>query len=256
MSKVVRIVIVFVFLGLSFQLYSQKHKYKPLEIPKINRGETVICNSSYCFVYCEEHEQSKWVAYKLDKAMLQGDEPRSDNFRSDPKVTTNTADNSDYKSSGYDRGHLAPAADMSFDKQSLDESFYYSNISPQEAGFNRGIWKKLETTVRNFANNLGTVYVVTGPILKPGLTAIGDNQVSVPNKFYKAILYFSDTLITGVAFILPNKKSGSSSVFDYAVSIDQLENETDIDFFPELPYFIEKKTEKQFDANFWIKYSD
>lgn len=256
MNKTIFLCVIITLTGQVFQLSAQKRKYQSLEIPAINRGETIICHSSFCFVYSEDHEQSKWVAYKLDMSMLNGEEPRNDNFRPDPKVITKTADNSDYKSMGYDRGHLVPAADMSFNKQSLDESFYYSNISPQEAGFNRGIWKKLETTVRNFAKNLGSVYIVTGPILKSGLLAIGENQVSVPDKFYKAILYLSDTLITGIAFILPNQKSSKSSVFSYAVSIDYLEKETNIDFFPVLPYFLEKKTEKQFDTIFWKHYSN
>jgi endonuclease G len=256
MNKAILFCIIITISGQIFQLSAQKRKYQSLEIPAVNRGETIICHSSYCFVYDEEHEQSKWVAYKLDKSMVQGEEPRNDNFRTDPKVTTKTADNSDYKSTGYDRGHLAPAADMSFSKQALDESFYFSNISPQEPGFNRGIWKRLETTVRNFAKNLNCIYVVTGPILSSGLSVIGENKVSVPDKFYKAILYVSDTLITSIAFILPNQKSNNSSVFSFAVSIDYLENETDIDFFPVLPYFIEKRTEKQFDTIFWKKYSN
>jgi len=252
--------IVFIILLLSFwqsiTLSAQKRKYGNLEIPAINKNETIICHSSYCLVYCEEYEQAKWVAYKLDREELQGDEPRNDNFCTDPKVLTNTADNDDYKSSGYDRGHLAPAADMAFSKQAIDESFYYSNISPQVPGFNRGIWKKLETTVRNFANKLGTVYIVTGPVLKKELPVIGDNNVAVPEHFYKAVLFFSDTLITGIAFILPNKKSKSQSVFNYAVSIDILEKVTNIDFFPVLPYFIEKKTEKQCDTIFWKQYAN
>lgn len=256
MNKTIFIILFVTLICQIIHLSAQKSKYASLEIPDTERGEIIICHKSYSLVYCEEHEQSKWVAYKFDKSMILGDEPRNENFRPDPKVLTNTADIKDYKASGFDRGHLAPAADMSFDKQSMDESFYFSNISPQNAGFNRGLWKKLETTVRNFAENLGCIYVVTGPVLKSGLPTIGENQVSVPEKFYKAILYFSDTLITGIAFILPNEKINSSSVFNYTVSIDYLEKETKINFFPILPYFIEKKIEKQLDTVFWKQYSN
>lgn len=252
-----RIYLLFIFLFLLQinNLNAQKAKQIAYELPAVKRGETVICHHAYCFVYNEEHEQSNWVAYKLTKEMLSGKEPRDDNFKPDPLVTTGTADVNDYKGSNYDRGHLAPAADMAFDETAMKESFYFSNISPQDAGLNRGLWKKLETSVRDIADNLGTIYIVTGPVLKDNLPTIGGNEVSVPEKFYKAILYVSDTNISAIGFIMPNKKLNNESVFKYASSIDDLEKETGIDFFPKLPYFIEKKTEKQFDINFWELFS-
>jgi endonuclease G, mitochondrial len=247
-----------IFLGalliITLQLLAQKPKYEQLQIPTVKKNETKICHKYWCFVYSEEHEQSKWVAYKLTSQMLSGDEERDDNFKPDPLVATGSAEDKDYKGSGYDRGHLAPAADMSFDKIAMEESFYFSNISPQVPSFNRGVWKKLETYVRSAAKNLGTVYVVTGPILKSGLSEIGENGVDVPEKYYKTILYFSDTLITGIAFIMPNQKVSDNDIFNYTATIDELEKLSGIDFWPALPYFIEKKTEKQINIDFWKQY--
>ncbi len=237
-------------------IYGQKNIERKLELPKIVKNEEVICHTYYCFVYNEEHEQAKWVAYHLTDKMVNGDEPRDDNFKSDPAVSTGTAELSDYKSSGYDRGHLAPAADMSITKTSMEESFFFSNISPQLPGFNRGLWKSLESSVRDFAKNLKSIYVVTGPLLKPYLPVIGKNEVSVPQEFFKAILFISDTLISEIAFIMPNKKLNNQSIFKYAVSIDELEKRADIDLFPSLPYFLEKKTEKQCDTIFWQHFSN
>lgn len=233
---------------------AQKQKYEQLHIPAVKKNEIKICHNYWCFVYSEVHEQSKWVAYKLTSQMISGDEERDNNFKPDPLVDTGSADDKDYKSSGYDRGHLAPAADMSFDKTALEESFFFSNISPQVPGFNRGIWKKLETYVRSAAKSLGTVYVVTGPILSSGLSEIGENGVDVPEKYYKTILYFSDTLITGIAFIMPNQKVNDNDIFKYTATIDELEKICGIDFWPTLPYFIEKKTEKQINIDFWKQY--
>jgi endonuclease G len=255
MNKLRTFIILLILILQISGLNAQKLKL-PLQIPKIERTEKLVCHTLYCFVYNENHEQAEWVAYKLTKEMTLGDEPRDDNFKQDPEVETGTADVNDYKSSGYDRGHLAPAADMCISEESMEESFLFSNISPQLPGFNRGMWKTLESELRNYAQNLGSIYVVTGPILKPGLPVIGQNEVSVPAEFYKAVLFMSDTLITGIAFIMPNKKIENGSVYNYAVSIDMLEEKTEIDFFPALPYFLEKKTEKQIDVEFWKQYGN
>lgn len=253
-KPVILSVIAVIFLQIPL-LNAQKVKL-PLQIPETKRGEKIICHSSYCFVYDEDYEQSKWVAYHLTSEMVNGEEPRDDNFKPDAEVETGTADIEDYKSSGYDRGHLVPAADMSLSEESMKESFYFSNISPQLPGFNRGIWKTLESEVRNYAKNLGNIYIVTGPMLKPGLQTIGKNEVGVPEEFYKAVLFVSDTLITGIAFIMPNKKLTNGSVYEYAVCIDDLEIKTGIDFFPGLPYFIEKKTERKCDTVLWKRFSE
>ena len=132
---------------------------------------------------------------------------RSDNFRADPEVRTGSASDADYRRSGYDRGHLAPAADMGWSSQTMSESFYYSNMSPQVPEFNRGIWKRLEEQVRNWAVELDTIYVVTGPVLSGNMSAIGLNKVTVPNYYYKAVLYLHDNDSRMIGFIMPNGSS-------------------------------------------------
>lgn len=256
MKTLIKLIVISCVLSFSINLLSaQKSKYDQLHIPGIKKSEVKLCHKYWCFVYSEEHEQAKWVAYKLSSDMVSGDEERTNKFKVDPLVTTFTANDNDYKSMGYDRGHLAPAADMSFDKNALEESFYYSNISPQLAGFNRGVWKKLETYVRNTAKMIDCVYVVTGPVLQNNLTQIGENGVAVPHKFYKTLLYFSDTLVSGIAFVMPNEKVVNTDIFHYACTIDELEKVTGIDFWPALPYFVEKKTEKKLDLDFWGKFA-
>ncbi|MFZ9657177.1 MAG: DNA/RNA non-specific endonuclease, partial [Crocinitomicaceae bacterium] len=154
-----------------------------LACPSLHPGEIILSHTAYSFSYNEEHEQANWVAYLLTKTHLGSGVERSDRFMEDPIVSTGTATNADYAKSGYDRGHLAPAADMSWSETVMQESFYYSNMSPQLPGFNRGIWKRLEEQVRTWAEFYDSIYVVTGPVLSPELPKIGPNQVSVP-KYY------------------------------------------------------------------------
>ena len=168
---------------------------------------------------------------------------RSNDFESDPNVRTGSATDRDYKGSGYDRGHLAPAADMSSSANTMQESFYYSNMSPQDPSFNRGIWKKLEELVRDWAVDYKSVYVVTGPVLSDGLPTIGPNQVSVPKYYYKVILDHHEHP-KAIAFILPNQGS-KESLTRYVVSIDELEKITGIDFFPGLVDKEENALEKE-----------
>jgi endonuclease G len=210
----------------------------PLPIDK----EQVVQRTAYTFAYNEQHEQANWVAYILTKSQLGDGVERSNRFLEDPLVITKTATNADYAKSGYDRGHLAPAADMSWSLQVMQESFYYSNMSPQLPGFNRGIWKKLEEKVRDWALLYDSLYIVTGPVLEAGLPTIGPNKVSVPKYYYKALI--APTQQKGIAFLLPNAKS-EVSLFNFSLSIDALEAKLGRDFFYQLNDQLEQKIESK-----------
>jgi len=148
----------------------------------------VVDHTYYSLSYSEDHEQAEWVYYMLTGEMVRsGSVSRTDNFREDPSVTTRSASLGDYKGSGYDRGHLCPAGDMQINNISMSESFYMSNMSPQEPSFNRGIWKKLESTVRNWAVKEDTIYVVTGGVLSSSKGSIGPCRVTVPEYYYKMV---------------------------------------------------------------------
>ncbi len=201
-----------------------------LEIPKTERKEVVIYHTGYSISYNETHEQANWVAYELTNEQTNKIWARTDKFLTDPNVKTGTANDKDYSRSGYDRGHLAPASDMGWSATAMAESFYYSNMSPQEPGFNRGIWKRLEGLVRTWAVDNKSVFIVTGPVLTNGLTTIGENKVSVPKYYYKVILDYKEPS-KGIGFIIANTSS-SEQLQLYAVSIDSIEKFTGIDFFP------------------------
>ena len=175
---------------------------------------------------------------------------REDNFRPDPEIPTGSATLADYRGSGYDRGNLAPAADMSFSVKTMDESFYMSNMSPQRGEFNRGIWKDLEAQVRSFAISEGDVYIVTGPVLpqKKSLT-IGASQVTVPERYYKVVWDRTPPEKT-IGFILPNAGS-SNSLQSYAVTVDVVEAATGLDFFSEIPQPQQEQLESTITINAW-----
>ena len=221
-----------------------------LEIPKTNPKDTIISHTGYSLLYNESHEQAYWVAYELTKDETNKIYDRTDKFLVDPKVKTGTANDKDYSGSGYDRGHLAPASDMVWSEIAMAESFYYSNISPQNPSFNRGIWKKLEELVRTWAIQNDAVYVVTGPVLNTGLNTIGINKVSVPNYYYKVILDYTEPNIKGIGFIMPNKAL-NEQLQNFAVSIDSVQKFTGIDFFPLLPDKQEELIEKTLCINCW-----
>lgn len=206
----------------------------PFEFPTLKTGQHIIYHAGFALVYNEAHEQADWVAYELTAEETQKAFERGNVFMKDPLVKTGTAADEDYLHSGYDRGHLAPAADLCYSISAMAESFYYSNMSPQVAAFNRGVWKRLEGQVRVWARNNGAVYVVTGPVLNAGLPTIGNNKVSVPQLYYKAILDYRKPEYKALGFVLPNAGS-SLPLSHFAVTIDSLERLTGIDFFPALP---------------------
>jgi len=221
-----------------------------LELPAIPKGAQVVHHLGYSLLYNEQHECPSWVAYELTAQETQRAFERTNKFLQDPFVASETADDYDYKGSGFDRGHLAPAADMGWSEVAMKESFYYSNMSPQVPGFNRGIWKKLEELVREWAQEYKAIFVVTGPLLHEGLPTIGHNDVSVPKYYYKVLLDYSDPEIKGIGFILPNASSGEQ-LSQYAVSIDSVEKVTGINFFPLLPDNLERTIEKTVCVECW-----
>lgn len=225
-------------------------KTESLEIPSSNYEVTT--HAHFALGYDEKHEQAAWVAYKLEGRETRGSAEREDRFIPDPKVRTKSARHSDYSGSGYDRGHLAPAADFKFSEKAMAESFYMSNMSPQKPRFNRGIWKELEEKVRANVRRDKAYYVVSGPVLKGGrLRKIGrKTKVSIPRYYYKILLDLEEPEIKAIAFLMKNEGS-DKPLSSFVVSIDKIEEVTGIDFFPNLPDDLEKKLESSTSLKGW-----
>ena len=203
----------------------------------------LVKHQNYEFEYSEEHEQAIWVYYTLTPENLTGPAKRKNNFKSDPKVETGSAASKDYNKTGYDRGHLCPAASQTINQEAMDESFYMSNMSPQAPEFNRGKWKQLEGQVRSWVMVEKKLHVVSGPIFESNIEKIGENKVTAPGFYYKAIYDPTDEQKM-LGFILPNTEI-KKDISEYAVPIDDIEARTGIDFFSALPDSIENKLESQ-----------
>lgn len=222
-------------------------------IPSSPYKEQRVDHKAYSLGYNEDTEQPNWVAYVLTKDHLMAPESgRTEDFREDFSVLTGSASLDDYRSSGYDRGHLAPAADFKWNTDAMSETFYMSNMSPQEKEFNRGKWADLESAVRLNAYYDETLYVTTGPIFykdKP-VKRIGKNKVAVPHAYYKALMVANEGDEKAIGFVLPNENL-TSPLVSYTMSIDELENITGLDFFPELSDDIENRIEANFNVGDW-----
>jgi len=219
------------------------------EIFPASSGE-VVRHTWFALGYSEDHEQAEWVAYELTRERLNEKwAERPNTFRPDPAVRTESATPRDYNSSGFDKGHLCPAADMAFDASAIDETFFMSNISPQVPAFNMGIWRELEELTRDWARRFNHIYVVTGPILtQPGQGQIGFSKVTVPAAYYKVLL--APEQQRAIAFILPNSLI-TRPVIDFACAIDKVEERTGIDFFPRLLKGLDEELEASLDKDAW-----
>ncbi|QDO92951.1 DNA/RNA non-specific endonuclease [Formosa sediminum] len=219
-------------------------------LPTSTTGQ-VIHHTNYILSYHEAHEQAEWVAYQLNKSDIVYADRKRPYFYADKAVKTKSADWRSYKNSGYDKGHLCPAADRRATVASYNETFLTSNIAPQNHDFNAGIWNELEQTVRSWATSYNGVYVVTGGILEDNLKTIGKDRVSVPNYFYKIIFNEADAHSKMIAFLMPNRANENKSLSSYVVSVDQIEALTGIDFFPRLEDNLETRLEANTSTSGW-----
>lgn len=206
-------------------------------------GFTVSFNSS--------HHQPNYVSWELTGEETRGTEPRYNNFAQDPDVSA-CASLSDYRGSGFDRGHMAPAGDMKWSPEAMEACFLLTNICPQDGSLNSGSWKKLEEKCRQWAVRDSALVIVCGPILSDKLTrSIGDG-VSVPERFFKVILAPYANPPRAIGFIMPNGKV-EGGMQQAAVSVDEVEAATGFDFFSELPDEIENQIESQCNFPLWSK---
>lgn len=226
---------------------------KDLQLPAFGSNDQIVRHRRFTLRYREQYEQADWVAYKLT-----GDEARAylsrdgNKFVPDPLVRTGSAVTSDYTRSGYDRGHLAPAGDFNLSPDDKQDTFYMSNISPQVPDFNRGIWNDLELKFRDWAQRDEELYVVTGPVLQPGLPTIGRaNEIAVPEMYYKIALCLTDKQPRMIGFLMRNEFS-NESLKSFVVSVDEIERLTGIDFFNRLPDAIERKLESSTSTKGWF----
>lgn len=195
----------------------------PYGTPSVQKDHTVICRSGYILSHDPVAKIPAWVAWTLVQPDSLSCLPRKDAFAADQSLPENQrATPQDYAGTGYDQGHLAPNAEMSYDPEVAKESFLMSNMSPQLPQVNRGTWKTLESTERSFVYNTGhSVTIYAGNIYNKESKTIGKNRVVVPDQLYKIIIDNTDKV--SYAFIFPNAVNIDQDFNKYQVTVTDVE---------------------------------
>ncbi len=225
-----------------------------LELPAYVPDYAVLQYTGFTVGYDSRNRLPAWVAYELtaDEVGADDAERSGKSFKVDRNAPVPQAEDSDYRKSGWSRGHMAPAADFKWSEQAMTETFLFTNCCPQLDKMNGGSWSKLENRVRQWAEQYGSVYVVTGPIIGEHENGyIGLNHIPVPDAFYKAVMTRSASGgYRSVAFVMHN--SGVPQPYpDCAMTVDELEQLLDMDLFQALPDEQENEAESHVDRLFW-----
>lgn len=231
------------------------NRIEGLEIPRYISGHEVVRHTGYTLSWNEQYLVADWVAYELTDEELDTQEySRSEDFRPDESVRK-SSQLTDYKNSGYSRGHLAPAQDFKWSENAMSETFYLTNMVPQLQNYNGGIWLRAENATRDAARITGVVYVVTGPVLTDGpFETIGSNNVIIPKQCYKALLVIDDEgNVHTIAISIPQNAGKKEALSKYVMTVDALEELTGLDFFYELDDSIESAAEATYDLDYWPK---
>lgn len=213
-----------------------------------NLSEQFVEYKGFNISFNTHYRIPNYVVYELTLQESTGNESRAKSFAKDENVDR-CPEPYEYTRSGYDRGHMAPAADMKWDYDAMHNSFYMTNICPQKHSLNSGGWKRLEEKIRDWVAKDSALIIVTGPILTENMETIG-NGIAVPTKFFKAILAPFSNPQKAIGFIYKNE-GGQKKIKDQAVSIDEIERQTGLDLFFNLPDDTENKLEKSCNFQQW-----
>lgn len=198
----------------------------------------------------KDNHTPNYVSWELLDKEVSDLVSRSNNFWKDYDLL-GCPDENAYKYSGYDRGHMCPAADQKWSEQAMNDSFVMSNMCPQKNDLNAKAWETLENKERQWAQRDGAIWIVAGPIYKDDDTErIGNYKVRVPSAFFKAFLAKDIDEPRAIAFVYPNELC-PGNMKDYSMSIDELEALLGYDLFSALPDDIENKVEASCSFTEW-----
>jgi len=198
--------------------------------------EQMLYRKGYVASYNWVTRQPNWVAWHLTAEHVDGTFERQGNpFHEDLEVPEPRAYNSDYRGTGWSRGHLCPAADNKWDPTAMYESFLLTNVCPQDRALNSGVWNQIEISCRRWAKKYGDVYIVSGPVFLNRMhETLGPNRVVVPEAFFKVIVCLNGPHPKGIGFICRNN-DGNRRKDLHVNTIAQVERVTKYTFFPNLP---------------------
>lgn len=227
--------------------------YNLLEV-KLPEGTSsqMVSYPGYLCSFNAAYRIPNYSAWELTPNEAQGNLPRNNKFYQDTQVT-NCPTTADYRNSGFDRGHMAPAADMKWNQEAMKTCFALTNICPQHKNLNQGAWKHLEDKCRQWVQRDSTLIIICGPVLTDRITQyIGASRVAVPQRFFKVILAPYATPPRAIGFIMPNGQV-PGGMQQAATTVDKVEEITGMDFFSQLPDSLENIIESQNNYNQWMK---
>jgi endonuclease G len=190
------------------------------------------------------------AAYELTRGELNGTAERGNEFTADPSVKGCPLPG-DYAGSGFDRGHLVPAADLKWNEAAMRQSFLLTNVAPMHKALNEGGWAKLEEKVREWVVRDSALLVIAGPIVIATDTTLASGKVTVPSRYFKVVMAPCVRPMRAIAFIYPNGPCGGR-LREYAVSVDGVERQTGLDFFPLLPSDVQQRLESPVNLDAWL----
>lgn len=223
-----------------------------IEIPSspTDIQEQILVRKAYTVSYNKETKCPNWVAWELTSSHADGDLPRDSKYYEDDEVPLPRATNEDYRGSGWTRGHMCPAGDNKWDADAMRESNLLTNMCPQHASLNSGLWNVIERDCRKWAKAYGDLYIVCGPVLlNREHETIGMNKVVVPEAFFKVTLRLSPEP-AAIGFVVRNNE-GKKKKDQFINTVDDVERITGMDFFPALPDSIENIVEAYANLNDW-----
>jgi endonuclease G len=205
-------------------------------LPACDSGQRQLVRHTY-FLVCYDftYRVPLWTAYQLLPSQLHGSARRPSHFHQDTGLASPGARDSDYRLSGFSRGHMVPAEDLAFCDAAIRESFLLSNTAPQKQSLNAGRWRQLENAVREIAARSESVIVFTGPIFDSSqIEHIGSGEIAVPTHFFKTILAIGAGTKLLYAAIVPNADQVNGALNQYAATVNEVELLTGLDFYSAL----------------------
>jgi endonuclease G len=202
-------------------------------VSAIKKSNQYLVKKYYAIHYRYDTKTAEYVVEHVTKENISGTAKRKDDFRADPEVpTAYQSQLEDYAGNPFDRGHLVPGANNTINEEAMSQSFFLSNMVPQIPNHNRGIWKQLETFVRNWTLEGKDIYVVTGTIYNKDYKTIGANKVGIPDYLWKIVI--DNKSNKAIAFLFPNAPLPVADLPKYVVTISEIEAKTQLNFMPKL----------------------
>jgi len=243
-----------------------------MEAPAKGRNSVLISHTAdgvmtYCMEYDTLKLHSRWVAFRFDGNTRGTGYSRSNAWADDPDLPSLFQIGTDYFS-GYQRGHLCASSDRVYSQTANEQTFYMSNMSPMQGNFNSHYWVTLEGAVQKIGRNAtfaDTLYVVKGGTIKNDqikgyLSRPNGTRTVIPSYYYMALLKVKNGVYSSIGFWIEHKEYGYNNstgnapltaLSAQAVTINELEELTGIDFFPNLPDRQEESIENQKFTSEW-----